>query len=247
MLKCNKTINTGMKSNKYVSFLSDKDFLGCVKWVCEAYPKEVKRTEIDFLKETSVDPFKMIFDMKNGGFGTKNWINNEKMRQADKTVNNRIGDFHQRILGKVKGWEDLGTGHITEVDLRKKDNSIFIELKNKYNTMNSSSQSKCRDKLENITIDFPEATAYWAYIISKDGTSGEKIWKYTRKGEEFINQRVKVIYGKKVYELVTGSPNSLEETWIALPQAIEDVIGSKIQFNNQDQEILKEFSRHVFG
>lgn len=236
-----------MIGNKYVSYVSDRDFLKCVKWVCDGYPEDVERAEIDFLRETSVDPFKMVFDMVNGEIGTKNWIKNEKMRQADKTVNNRVGDFHQRLLGSVDGWEDLGVGHVTEVDLRKTDNSIFMELKNKYNTMNSSSQSKCRDKLDNISKEFPEATAYWAYIVSKNGSSGEKVWEYTRKGEKFINERVKVIWGKKVYEVVTGNPNALEETWNALPQAINDVIGSEMQINDQDKKILGEFSKHIFG
>lgn len=236
-----------MKPNKYVSFLSDQDFLKCVKWVCDAYPGDVKRAKIDFLKETSVDPFKMIFDIGNGGFGTGDWIKNEKIRQADKTVNNRIGDFHQMILGSVKGWEDLGRGHVTELDLRKTDNSIFMELKNKFNTMNSSSLSKCRDKLDKVAKDYPNATAYWAYIVSKDGTSGEKVWEYSRKGEKFVNMRVKVIWGTKVYELVTGNPDAMKETWKALPLAISDVIGSENQLNTQDNEILAEFSKYVFS
>ena len=233
-------------ANDYVSFVSDKDFLECVQRVCEAYPAQVERSEIQFLKETSVDPFKMIFDMGNSGFGTRTWIKNEKIRQADKTVNNRIGDFHQRLLGKVKGWEDLGIGHITELDLRKKDNSVFIELKNKYNTMNSSSLSKCHDKLEKVLEKFPNATAYWAYIVSKDGSSGEKVWVYNRQEEHFSDDRLRVIWGKEVYELITENPNALEETWKALPLAINEFIDSKIEYDGHDKKILAELSQYLF-
>ena len=214
--------------------------------VWEAYPAQIERSEIQVLKETSVDPFKMVFDMGNSGFGTKTWIKNEKIRQADKTVNNRIGDFHQMLLGKVKGWEDLGIGHITELDLRKRDNSVFIELKNKYNTMNSSSQSKCHDKLENVLEKFPKATAYWAFIVSKDGSSGEKVWVYNRHEEHFSDDRLRVIWGKQVYELITENPNALEETWNALPLAINEFIDSKIEFNEQDKKILLELSQYIF-
>ena len=74
----------------------------------------------------------------------------ELLRQSDKTINTKIGEFHQELLSKVNGWVDLGIGDETEVDLKKEDNSIFIELKNKYNTVNSSSTKTCREKLENI-------------------------------------------------------------------------------------------------
>lgn len=233
-------------SNRYVSFVSDSDFLECVKWVCEAYPSEIERTELDFLKETSVDYFKMLFDMFNGDLNVENWLKKEKLRQADKTVNNRIGDFHQMLLGKVDGWQDLGRGHKLGIDLKKSDDSVFIELKNKFNTMNSSSQSRCWDKLEAILEKYPKATAYWAYIISKHGDSGEKVWEYRRHGETFVNNKIKVIWGKNVYELVTGNPNALEETWNALPLAINDLIGSNVVINSKDQKILLELSKHVF-
>lgn len=235
-----------MQSNSYVSFVSDKDFLECVEWVCDAYPKPEKVTDIDFLKDTRVDPFKMVFDMYNGNLDTNAWIKKEKMRQADKTVNNRIGDFHQKLLGCVSGWEDLGRGHPSEVDLKNADNTIFIELKNKFNTMNSSSLSKCRDKLEKIAEDYPKATGYWAYIVSRDGSSGEEIWVYNRLGKQYFNPRVKVIWGNEVYRLVTGDPNALEETWNAIPIAINDLHGSKLALNDIDNKILDEFSKYIF-
>lgn len=235
-----------MTSNRYVSFISDDDFLECVEWVCNAYPTKIDRTSLEFLEETSVDYFKMIFDMANGDLDIKAWITNEELRQGDKTVNNRVGNFHQMLLGKVEGWEDLGTGHPLEIDLKKEDDSVFIELKNKFNTMNSSSKSKCWDKLEAVAEKYPESTVYWAYIISKNGDSGEKAWEYTRQGNSFFNERIKVIWGKNVYKLVTGDINSLKETWEAIPLAIRDVTCSETKFKEHDHKILTELSKHVF-
>ena len=98
-------------------------------------------------------------------------------RQQDKTINNKIGEFHQELLGKVDGWMDLGIGDETEIDLKKEDNTVFIELKNKYNTMNSSSEKTCREKLEKVIEKYPDATVYWAYVISKNYKSEDRIWK----------------------------------------------------------------------
>lgn len=236
-----------MPKNEYLSFVSDEDFLECVEWVCDAYSRVSNTFDLDFLIKTSVDPFKMVFDMFGRDGGIKLWMEKEKMRQADKTVNNRIGDFHQKLLGKVDGWVDLGVGDKSEVDLKREDNSIFIELKNKYNTMNSSSTAQCRRKLENIVKEYPNATAYWAYIVpKKTGDYGNEPWAYSNKGDKHLNPQIRKVWGKSVYELVTGNPNALEETWKALPSAIGEVIDLEMQFNGQDKKLLVDFSKYIF-
>ena len=136
----------------------------------------------------------------------------------------------------------MGVGDETEVDLKKEDNTIFIELKNKYNTMNSSSTKTCREKLENILKHYPDAIVYWAYIISKDYKSTEEVWVY--KGQ--VDNRIRKITGDKVYELITGDPKALEKTFIAIPKAINDILGEKYILNADDEEIMKEYKKYIF-
>ena len=90
-------------SNKYVDFVSDEDFLDCVKWVCDAYPEDSSVINMDELKRNTIDPFKLVFDLINENMNIYDWIAHEKIRQHDKTINNRIGEFHQKLLGKVSG------------------------------------------------------------------------------------------------------------------------------------------------
>ena len=122
-------------ANKYVDFVSDDDFLECIKWVCDAYPEDSDIIDMKKLKRNALDPFKIFFDIFNNKLNLKEWIKSEKIRQSDKTVSNRIGDFHQNLLGKVDGWEDLGRGHPLGIDLKNKSDTLFIELKNKHNTV----------------------------------------------------------------------------------------------------------------
>ncbi len=65
--------------------------------------------------------------------GYEIWYKNETARQAQKTLQNHLGDFHQRILGSVKGWTDMHTGGV--IDLISHDTKIIAEVKNKYNTV----------------------------------------------------------------------------------------------------------------
>jgi hypothetical protein len=174
----------------------------------------------------------MVFDILNGGTTISAWIKGEEIRQKDKTINNRIGEFHQMLLGGVDGWVNLGTGDETKVDLRKGDNTIFIELKNKFNTPNSDSLSKVREKLKSLLQAYPNSRAYWAYILDKNGESYDVIWKY---GNEEPDERLRKISGKKVYELITGDPKALEAVWKALPKAISKVIKKGIKIPDSEK------------
>jgi hypothetical protein len=230
------------KKNKYVDFVSDEHFLACVKWVCDSYPDKSGEVDMVALQRNTIDPFKMVFDIVNGELSVDGWIHNETIRQADKTINNRIGDFHQKLLGGVKGWTDLGVGDESKVDLKRNDDSIFIELKNKFNTVNSDSLSKVRDKLEKAVSAHPKATAFWAYIIERDGSSGESQWIYLGRN----NPKIKKVWGSNVYELVTGDKQALEKVWKVLPIAIAEVIGSKQDISSEDMKKLVEFFKSAF-
>lgn len=207
-----------MEPHRYVDFVSDGHFLDCVSWVCESYTDPRNRDE-QSLSRNGIDPFKMVFDMVCYDMDLDGWKSKEYARQEDKTTNNRTGDFHQRLLGGVDGWVDLGVGDKTKLDLKKGDDTVFIELKNKFNTVNDDSLSKVREKLETNLRRYPESMNYWAYIIMKGGTSGTSAWRY--KGRE--TPRIRRVWGSDVYSLITGRDDSLHQVWAALPRAINDV------------------------
>jgi len=52
----------------------------------------------------------------------------------------REGEIAQVLIGNFPGWKDLKIGDNSGCDCIKTDNSVIIEIKNKYNTMNSSSR-----------------------------------------------------------------------------------------------------------
>ncbi len=233
-----------MGNNKYVDFVDDKFFLECVREVCEVYYREKKELTVDSLKGNGLDPFKSVFDMANRGISFEQWMEEERSRQEDKTLNNKIGEFHQKLLGGVKGWTDLGVGNDTELDLKKDDDTIFMEIKNKYNTINSDSGNKVRDKLGDAARKNPKAIVYFAYIISKKNDSGEKVWK--KKGRE-TNVRIKKIWGSKVYALVTEKEDALKKTWEALPIAINDYMKGKAEISEDDKNKLVMSFGSVLG
>ena len=237
-------------SNKYVDFVSDEDFERAVKRVIDEYAEyelEISETKpIDILldkERQTIDEFKTVFDLCTNDITLKKWTEREVERQIDKKINNRIGEFHQELLGYVDGWIDLGIGDPTEIDLKNEEETIFIELKNKYNTMNSSSKKTCRGKLEKVIENNPNATAYWAYVINKKYKSEDRIWVYNERDDE----RIRRISGDKLYELITGDKDALEKVLKAIPIAIKNIRNLENDcISNEDSKILDEYLIHVF-
>ena len=173
-----------------------------------------------------------------------NWTKSEKIRQDGKKIENKMGEFHQQLLGHVDGWIDLGIGDDSHVDLKNEEETIFIELKNKKNTVNGDSLNQVRNKLEDIAMNNENAICYWAYIIQGSYKSEDKVW--VKKGYE-TNERIRQISCDKVYELITGDPDALKKTYEALPKAIADILDINIEFSDNDQILLAEFKDDIFN
>ena len=135
------------------------------------------------------------------------------------------------------------------MDLKKEDDSIWIELKNKYNTMNSSSLRDTRFKCEELAEKYPNAKIYWAYIVSQNYESFDKTWVYRDNKENVvheINDNIRNIAGKDVYTLVTGDETAFEQLFNALPNAINDIKKSKHILTPKDQLIFEEYKQLIF-
>ena len=213
----------------YVHFVTDDHYKECVRYVLDSFNNAIRLKESlekaikagDIFKSTLfsnvVDPFKMSFEVSK--IGVKEWIRKEILRQLDKSVEQKMGEFHQKLLGGVDGWTDLKVGQ--GIDLVNKDNTLFLEIKNKYNTCSDSALKDVRRKLEDITSKKHNSTAYWAYIIANSKKkSGESIW--IKKGFNKIDS-VKYIWGESVYEKVTGDPKALYKIYQTLPLVIAEV------------------------
>lgn len=239
--------------NRYVTFVSDEIFLEEVEKVVDAYAtdEDLSKTPWEVLSNSSetIDQFKILFDIYSNRFNLNDWKNFEIPRQHDKKASNRIGDFHQNLLGRVDGWVNLGRGHPTGMDLKKEDDTIWMELKNKYNTMNSSSLRDTRFKCEELAEKYPNAKVYWAYIVSQNYESFDKTWVYRDNKENVvheINDNIRNIAGRNVYTLVTGDETAFEQLFNALPKAINDIKKSKYNLTPKDQVIFEEYKQLIF-
>lgn len=204
----------------YLSFISDQNLFACIGELHATYEKCQRDFSVSDFYRNKVDPIKFLFDMAFNGIADDAYIKAEITRQVDKTISNAIGDFHQRLLGCIDGLNDLGVGN--GCDLVNDQKTIFAELKNKHNTMNSSSAEATIQKLIHFADQYPDATCYWIQIIAKK--SMDELWEGNFNGTFYSHPRVRKISADRFYELVTGIPDAFYQLCNVLPCATQDYI-----------------------
>lgn len=223
-------------ANKYLSFISDEHLLKCIGNLHNAYlSAKAKVSESQFYRN-KVDTIKLTFDSKFNNMSEEDLINSEILRQIDKSINNSIGTFHEEILSGIEGYEK---GNLSGYDIKAVDNTLFADIKNKHNTMNSSSAEALYQKLARYADDNKKAKCYWVQILAK-GSFVEQ-WTGDINGKEYNHSRVFKISGDKFYALLSKQDDALFQLYKKLPLAISDYLKTVEKDKNQkDNSVLKE-------
>jgi len=131
-------------ANSYLSYISDKHLLYCIKNLHNSYLKAKANVSKAKFYKNKIDTIKLTFDAKFNDLDEETLIKTEINRQIDKSINNSIGTFHEQILGGITGFE---MGNLSGFDIKASDDTLFADIKNKHNTMNSSSAESLFQKL----------------------------------------------------------------------------------------------------
>ncbi|MCM1452205.1 MAG: Eco47II family restriction endonuclease [Clostridium sp.] len=199
-----------------LGYITDEDIYKHVKNTVEAYRREIT---LDQFNENIIDPIKLTFDAKVYGKTIKQAIEDECFRQIDKSNTNRIGYFHQNLFRYAgKGWFVPKSGFDVEND----ELHIYAEIKNKHNTMNSSSSQKTYMKMQGKLLEDDEATCYLVEVISK--RSRDEAWRISLDGKAREHRKIRRMSMDQFYALVFGERDSFYKLCEALPKIIEDVL-----------------------
>mgnify|MGYP001058633198 CR=1 FL=1 len=206
----------------YVSFISDEDLLRCIRELHQSYERCKRNSTVDKFYSNKVDPIKFQFDMAFNDIDEESYIKSEIARQDDKTISNAIGVFQQSLLGCIDGINDLGVGN--GCDISNVAGTIFAEVKNKHNTMNSSSAEATFQKLQAVADSHPNATCYLVQIIAKN--SIDELWEGSFNHKYYSHPRVRIISGDRFYALLTGISDAFHQLCEAIPRATQNYLNS---------------------
>ena len=219
-----------------LNFISEEDFTKHVAATIAQYDKKLLPIDIEKFNSNIVDPVKMIFDKNVYQYSWEELIGNEIFRQRDKSANNDIGYFHQRIFqyidncrvpdnGKEGGWDVIF--HNEEgIDLPDGDRvrTVYVEMKNKHNTMNSSSAGKTYIKMQNQLLQNDDCACFLVEAIAKKSQNVK--WTTTVNGSNVSHKRIRRVSMDQFYALVTGCDTAFYDMCMELPNTISKVVST---------------------
>lgn len=237
-------------ANTFVSFISDDRFEECVKFLLDK--ADEGRIKAQKLPERNViDPFAALFSMAAFDLAPHDWTQNEEFRQAGKSLENALGDFHQKLLGSIDGWQCLKTGG--QVDVLCPLMKIIAEIKNKHNTVKASDKITIYRKLDSLVnlkeSGYKDFIAYYVVIIPSQPTRFDREFTppdSARGDKAPAKLNVREIDGNTFYETATGRENALREIFDAIPHAIESIY-RKSENNKNDLSQIKNQYQHALG
>lgn len=213
-----------------ISFISEDDFKKHVRETIKKYGVKLESYNLKRFNNNIIDPIKMIFDKHVYHSTWDQIIQNEIFRQRDKSNNNDIGYFHQNFFSYIdgcivpdSGWDVIFTKKEgIRLDENEDIKTIYVEMKNKHNTMNSSSASKTYIKMQNQLLEDDNCMCYLVEAIAKKSQNIK--WETTIDDKKVGHKRIRRVSIDKFYSLVTGEEDAFHQICMVLPSIIKKVI-----------------------
>lgn len=233
-----------------LDFISEQDFKRHVQNTIQHYGEKLAPYDLKRFNSNIVDPIKLIFDKTVYRYSWDEIIKNEIFRQRDKSNNNDIGYFHQRIFQYIAdctvpqaGWDVIFTRDSRiEVPECGAVRTIYVEMKNKHNTMNSASSSKTYMKMQGQLLADDDCACFLVEAIAK--RSQNIAWSVSVDSTKQKHRRIRRVSMDEFYKTVTGQPDAFYKMCMVLPSVIQDVVANSENVQIPHDTVIEEL-QHI--
>jgi len=123
--------------------------------------------------------------------------------------------------------------------------TVYVEMKNKHNTMNSASAGKTYIKMQSQLLSDDDCACFLVEAIAQQSQNIK--WETTVDGKKVSHKRIRRVSLDQFYALVTGEEDAFYQMCMVLPVVIQKVVDSgedvKVPHDTVIQE-LRTFSNH---
>ncbi len=215
-----------------LSFISKEDFTSHIKETIKKYGEKLEPFNLKKFNSNIIDPVKLAFDKTVYHAEWEDIINNEIFRQRDKSNNNDIGYFHQNIFKYINGCDVPDTGwdviyknangiQMTDGDIV---HTVYVEMKNKHNTMNSASSAKTYIRMQNQLLSDDNCACLLVETIAKKSQNIKWIASVDNKNVQ--HRLIRRVSMDQFYALVTDQQDAFYQMCKELPLVIEELVKS---------------------
>ena len=204
-----------------LDFIDRNDFKKHVSDTIKTYDNTLKGIDLHSFNSNIIDPIKLTFDSKVYRKTIEEVIENELVRQRDKTNTNAIGYFHQNLFKYIDNCEVPNVG-FDVIYTRPNGSRVYVEMKNKHNTMNSSAAGKTYIKMQSQLLEDDDCACFLVEAIAKKSQNIK--WSTTVDGKNVSHKKIRRVSLDQFYALVTGENDALYQMCMVLPKVIEKVV-----------------------
>jgi len=232
--------------NEYnLSFISDENLYNHVKETIDKYSFTMNLKKFN---SNLIDPIKLTFDAKVYQKSIEEIIDAEIVRQLDKSNSNVLGYFQQNFFKYIVHKETKKSKWIVPdegFDIENQEDKIYVEMKNKHNTMNSKSSSATYMMMQDKLLQDDKAICMLVEVIAKKSQNIK--WSVTVNKKKMSNERIRRVSIDKFYEIVTGEKEAFKQLVEILPMVMDDVLKDMRQkgIKNSVFQELKEVDENI--
>lgn len=222
-----------------INFITRENLKEHIKNTIATYDQTLNGIDLRKFNSNIIDPIKMVFDSKVYRKTSEEVIEAELVRQRDRTNVNAIGYFHQNIFKYIDKCIVPEKGFDVIFEKSKKE-KIYVEMKNKHNTMNSTSSQKTYTRMLNKIANDKNAVCFLVEAIAKH--SQNIVWKVKLDGENMENKKIRRVSMDKFYEIVTGDKDAFYKMCMILPELIEEIINENKELQVGSDTVVNELA-----
>ena len=216
-----------------LSFISEEEFKNHVRATIMKYGEKLESYDLKRFNSNLIDPIKLIFDKSVYHTSWQEIVNNEIFRHRDKSNNNDIGYFHQNIFAYFEGCEVPQVGwdviYKNPAGIQMPDGDIvhtlYVEMKNKHNTMNSASSAKTYIKMQSQILEDDDCACLLVEAIAKKSQNIK--WTTKVDGKSVQHRLKRRVSMDQFYAILTGEEDAFFKMCMALPTVINSVVNEE--------------------
>lgn len=229
-----------------LKFITEEEFKNHVRATIMKYGEKLESYDLKRFNSNLIDPIKLIFDKSVYRTSWEEIVNNEIFRQRDKSNNNDIGYFHQNIFSYFKGCEVPTTGwdviYRNPNGIQMPDgnivHTIYVEMKNKHNTMNSASSAKTYIKMQGQILDDDDCACFLVEAIAKKSQNIK--WTTKVDGKSVQHRSIRRVSMDQFYAILTGDNDAFYKMCMALPDVINSVVNEEGSVKVPQDTVIQE-------
>lgn len=232
-----------------LTFITEEQFLEHVQATIGKYGEKLNSFDLKRFNKNIVDPIKLIFDKTVYRVSWDEIVSNEIFRQRDKSNNNDIGYFHQRIFQYIENCEVPANGWDViyrnlegiEVSDGNKVSTVFVEMKNKHNTMNSASAGKTFIKMQAQLLEDDDCACFLVEAIAQKSQNIK--WETTVDKKKVGHKLIRRVSLDEFYAIVTGQEDAFYQMCMVLPSVIQKAVDSLDSVEVPNDTVLDELKK----